>query len=76
MPMITEESGPELQKVVAKLKKAPRVVDALNAKGSATGYGADMGDDIFDDFDAPKKKQEVKAEPKVELDIDPTCLLI
>ena len=53
MPLITGVSGPELQKVVAKLKKAPRVVDALKENSSSTGYGADLGDDIFDDFDAP-----------------------
>jgi len=45
--------------VITKLKKVPRVVEALQQKNTVTGYGVDASD-IFDDFDAPQKKVNVE----------------
>ena len=62
--------------MVTKLKKAPRVVDALKQGNKVTGYGADGGD-IFDDFGGPSTKAKVEEVAEmVQLDIDHTALLL
>ena len=49
VPVVTDSIGYELNKMVIKLKKAPKVTHALKDDEGSTGYGADVGD-IFADF--------------------------
>ena len=73
MPLVTQSIGYELNKMVVKLKKAPKVTHALKDDEGSTGYGADAGD-IFADFmggptKVETKKEETKEEkPKLEVD--------
>lgn len=69
LPLITPRLGIEICKVIVKLQKAPRVVDALQGKTDQTTLNMV---DIFDDFDSPQAhasaKKEVKEIPKLTID--------
>ena len=65
--MVTEIIGYELNKMVIKLKKAPKVTHALKDHEESTGYGADVGDIFADFMGGPSSKTETKkVEEKVE----------
>lgn len=59
IPLVCDNSGYELGKLIAKLKKAPLVTQALKKDEGATGYGADGGD-IFAAFMSASEQKAAK----------------
>lgn len=55
-PVVTELSGTDLNVMIQKLKKAPKVTAALNKESASTGYGADAG--ALDFWAAPEVKKQ------------------